>query len=201
MGETEIAAHEAAAEAHGTVAEGHREAHQTIIFLCVMLTLCILFFVSEQLMHKYHPRVGHETGVIIILGFLFSIIYFFAHGETALEFKLFQFRPHVFFNLILPPIVFNSGYNMRQKVFFANLGNIAVTGIVVTLVNFVIYSVSTYYVIAKLNLTMTRYQGNLDPTIPVPETLPIDMSFMQVLMFTSLMCSSDVVAAVSIIDF
>jgi sodium/hydrogen exchanger-like protein 6/7 len=107
----------------------------------------------------------------------------------------------LFFNLLLPPIVLNAGYNMRQKKFFANLGNIAITGLCVTFVNFILYSVGTYYVIRYMDLKMTRYRADLQPNAQVPETYSIEMSFMQILMFTSLMCSSDVVAAVSIIDF
>lgn len=107
----------------------------------------------------------------------------------------------MFFNLIFPPIVFNSGFNMRQRKFFYNIGNIMITGLGVTFVCFAIYSLATYYVVKKLNLTMTRYVDNLNPGAPMPETYPIEMSGMAIIMFTSLLCSSDVVAAVSIIDF
>lgn len=71
----------------------------------------------------------------------------------------------MFFNLLLPPIVLNAGYNMRQKKFFSNLGNIAITGLCVTFVNFVLYSVSTYYVIKYMDLKMTRYRADLEPNV------------------------------------
>ena len=57
----------------------------------------------------------------------------------------------------MPPIVFNAGFNMRKKKFFANLGNVALFGLVVTLVCFVIYSALAYLVINYFGLMMTNY--------------------------------------------
>jgi NhaP-type Na+/H+ or K+/H+ antiporter len=166
-----------------------------------MMAFLVCFFLAENIIHKYHPAIGHHTGVIIVIGIVFSFSYYKGHGETPTDFEQWQFRPNVFFNMILPPIVFNSGYNMRQRKFFENLGNVMVMGIGVTFVCFFIYSASTYYVVKYLDLTMTRYTNDLTPDEPMKETLPIDMPFMSLLMFTSLVCSSDVVAAVSIVDF
>jgi len=172
-----------------------------IVFLAVILLLMLIFFWMENVMHKYKPKVGHETGITILLGICFSLAYFKWHGVNATDYEVFHFRPYVFFDFILPPIIFNSGYNMRRKKFFTNLGNIMITGLGVTFVCFTIYSAATYFVLAKMELTMTRYFNNLDPTHVVPETYPIEIPFMNVLMFTALICSSDVVAAVSIVDF
>ena len=63
----------------------------------------------------------------------------------------------VFFDVILPPIIFNSGFNMKRKKFFANLGNILITGLGVTFVCFAIYSGATYCVVNYMDLQMTRY--------------------------------------------
>ena len=57
--------------------------------------------------------------------------------------------------MILPPIIFNSGFNMRRKKFFQNLGNVMVFGLVVTLVCFVLYTWGSYMVLKYMNLTMT----------------------------------------------
>lgn len=99
------------AENHGEGAESAH--HQSVVFIGVMMAVSIMFFFFEGLNHKMHWKYGHETGATIILGSLFSIIYFFAHGETKKDFEEFRFRPNIFFNMILPPIIMSSGYNMH----------------------------------------------------------------------------------------
>ena len=83
---------------------------------------------------------------------------------------------------------------MKRKKFFANLGNILITGLGVTFVCFALYSGATYWVVIYMDLHMTCYT-------PVVETIPIVLPTMSMLLFTSLLCSSDVVAAVSIVEY
>ena len=90
--------------------------------------------------------------------------------------------------------MFNAGFSMKRKKFFENFGNIMIFGLVVTFVCFTLYSIGSYYV-QRLGLYMHNYVS--DP----PQSKLIDIFPMQLLLFTSLMCSSDVVAAVSIVDY
>lgn len=116
-------------------------------FLLIMFVLLIFFFVVDALFEKLHPPFFHVTGASLILGIAFSLSFYFIHGEDYNDYKLFQFRPDVFFDFILPPIVFNAGFNMKRKKFFENLGNIAITGIGVTFVCFFFYTAATYWFI------------------------------------------------------
>ena len=63
----------------------------------------------------------------------------------------------MFFNFYLPPIIFNSGYSMRRKRFFQNLGNIMIFGLVVTIFCFVLYSFGTWAILKYMQPTMTNY--------------------------------------------
>jgi sodium/hydrogen exchanger-like protein 6/7 len=116
--------------------------------LIALFGLMLIFFVSEALFEKCKCRMGHQTGVTVICGVILSICMHFAlKGDPenyAESVKVFTFSETVFFDLMLPPIIFNSGYNMRQKKFFQNIGNVSIFGIGVTFVCFTMYSAATY---------------------------------------------------------
>ena len=49
------------------------------------------------------------------------------------------FDPEIFFNFLLPPIIFNAGYSMKRKSFFKNFGAILLFALIgTTLSSFVI---------------------------------------------------------------
>jgi NhaP-type Na+/H+ or K+/H+ antiporter len=73
--------------------------------------------------------------------------------ETIMEDM--RFDADVFFYLILPLIVFPSGYNMRRKKFFANIGTIMKFGFVGTIICFAIYTGMTYGALKAGWLTKT----------------------------------------------
>jgi solute carrier family 9 (sodium/hydrogen exchanger), member 6/7 len=84
--------------------------------LLSMLCLMLIFFLAEGLFHHYHPPLGHHTGVTVLAGVLISVILWFTKGIENVE--VFTFNEAIFFNFLLPPIIYNSGYNMRRKKFF-----------------------------------------------------------------------------------
>ena len=101
------------------------------------------------------------------------------------------------------------------------MGNVALFGLVVTLVCFAIYSSLAYLVINYFGLMMTNYYDlknsdeeyiSTNPTanatyagftevVQVQNPLPIQVPTMQILLLCALLCSSDVVSAVSIVDY
>ena len=43
-----------------------------LIFFAALLLFLALFFVIESIIEHYKPRVGHTTGIVVILGILVS---------------------------------------------------------------------------------------------------------------------------------
>ena len=117
--------------------------------------MMLFFFITGALIEKYKPRFGHETCLTIILGVTISVIMWASKPFTPCDSsktiecppEVFALKSGFFFDFFLPPIVFNSGFNMRKKKFFANLGNVALFGLVVTLVCFTIYAMATIWII------------------------------------------------------
>ncbi len=112
-----------------------------------VIIMAVLFFYMfmGSVIEKYHWPVGHEASLVIILGMLVSFGAM-QSGHSEMNHML-QFNENFFFYFCLPPIVFASGYNMKRKKFFENIGNILLFGLVGTVVQFTIFSLLTYIVI------------------------------------------------------
>lgn len=92
-------------------------------------------------MEKIHCKFGHETGVAILLGLAISGIAYKISPQVTDD---FTFDGTLFFYICLPPIIFASGFNMRRKRFFENIGYILLFGVLGTIVTFVVFSGLTY---------------------------------------------------------
>ena len=103
-----------------------------------------------------------------------------------------RFEQEVFFDLILPLIIFPSGYNMRRKKFFRNIGTIMKFGFIGTIFCFAIYTALCYGALQAGWLTKADENGNQQP---------LDMGMFEVLSVCALLCSSDVIAAISMINY
>ena len=168
-----------------------------------MVLMLLFFFISGAAIEHYKPLVGHETCATLILGMCVSLIVY-AIVEDEFQ-EVWKFNPQFFFYFLLPPIIFNSGFNMRKKRFFANLGNIMLFGLAVTLVCFTLYTTISIVVLDKLPMKAFNYMRQNQPDTYTTEESEFDIksavSGMQIALLCALLCSSDVVAAVSIVSY
>ncbi|KAI1771269.1 sodium/hydrogen exchanger [Hypoxylon cercidicola] len=90
------------------------------LFISIML-LIIAFFTSYMLQQKKVQAV-HETVISIFAGMTVGLILRVSTGHSIRQLVSFDYQ--IFFNLLLPPIILNSGYELHQANFFRNIGTI-----------------------------------------------------------------------------
>uniref|UniRef100_A0A3B5QTD0 Sodium/hydrogen exchanger n=1 Tax=Xiphophorus maculatus TaxID=8083 RepID=A0A3B5QTD0_XIPMA len=115
--------------------ESHRQDSAYLLIFIMLLTLTIL---TIWLFKHRRFRFLHETGLAMIYGLLVGVILRFgihvpqSMSDTVLECAvnaspatlLVTFDPEVFFNILLPPIIFHAGYSLKRRHFFRNIGSI-----------------------------------------------------------------------------
>ena len=75
----------------------------------------------------------------MIVSFIIKLV-----DESAVE--MFKFNEEIFFDICLPLIIFASGYNLKRRKFFENIGNIEIFGIFGTVLTWALYSFLTWCV-------------------------------------------------------
>lgn len=102
-------------------------AEYLLAFLVLLVTALLLqFFVGKIWKLTYLP----ESGATILLGMLIGGIIRLSGTDTTGEGEewhgsdLLGFNTTIFFIGFLPPIIFNAGYMIKRRLFFANLAGI-----------------------------------------------------------------------------
>ena len=93
----------------------------------IFFILCVLFFsiLLVYLLIKFHFHYLPESiGIVFlgaIIGALFQVLNYFELADFKEEEMM---SPTIFFLIMLPPIIFESGYSLHKGNFFANFGSI-----------------------------------------------------------------------------
>ena len=162
----------------------------------MLLLLMLIFYINVGLfMEKMEFRFGHETGVIIVFGIGVSFLIKYIKEDFV---KQLEFDKGIFFEVLLPLIIFATGYNMRRQQFFQNFSNISKFGLLGTFLTFIMYSLLTMLVFEHMEIKKScpdpsKCGGN---DYGVMNMMPQDIFYV-----CSILCSSDIIAAVTIIKF
>lgn len=161
--------------------------------------MLIIYSLIGSYMEKIKPPIFHETGIIIIIGIIIGYC-IKKWNEELVEGpdSLLLFPKSLFFEVLLPLIIFSSGYNMKRKKFFSNSSNIVRFGILATILTFLIYSLLTWVMFRIFTFTVQIVDEH-NPEIT--KTEEFDLGITMIMYLCSILCSSDIIAAITIIKF
>ncbi|KIJ60894.1 hypothetical protein HYDPIDRAFT_116570 [Hydnomerulius pinastri MD-312] len=155
----------------GTPVAEDEEYYSSWSLFLVCLLLILSLWTSYYLQIK-RIRAIHETLVAIFAGMFVGLVVRLAPGTMIRE--MLTFKHTLFFNLLLPPIILNSGYELKQENFFRNFGSILTFAFLGTTISAVGVGVLVYIYsflgFESLNVTLLEcliFGSTLSATDPV----------------------------------
>jgi sodium/hydrogen exchanger 8 len=143
-----------------------------IFFILLVLVLSI-FLVHLLIKTEFHFMP--ESLAIVLLGATIGLILSYTKWDWR---EVETFNPNIFFLVLLPPIIFESGYNLHKGNFFANIVPILTFAIVGTAVSALVIGLSLYILgqadlIYPLTATESFAYGSLISAVDPVATLAI----------------------------
>lgn len=138
---------------------GHEDKETSSLYFILFSTLLFAVLVMSKYLHEY-PKINKylsEAALILIVGLIVSFVI-----EAFLQFKeshqgdysgeeerqafqrLISFSPNIFFMALLPPILFNSGYQLRRELFLQHIYPIVMFAVIGTALSTVVCAMSLW---------------------------------------------------------
>lgn len=155
---------------------------KTLIVVCVLL----IYNVSSRVFEKLEFHYLHESGFCMIIGMLISLLASVINPNEDFT-KNLTFDGEMFFNLILPPIIFAAGYNLRKRSFFKFFKYSFIYGVVGSFISFGIIS-PLIYICNENEIFRSFNEGKL-----------IKFQISDILCFAAIISATDTVAPLTFI--
>lgn len=123
-------------------AEEEKHSSMTIFFVLMVVAFCILVihFLIQKKLHFLPESVS-----VVFLGALVGLCLKLISSQNLGNWQKEEaFPPTIFFLVILPPIIFESGYNLHKGNFFQNIGSIMFFAIVGTVISALVVGGGVY---------------------------------------------------------
>ncbi|KAG1942008.1 sodium/hydrogen exchanger [Pimephales promelas] len=156
--------------------EEEQSSGMTIFFSLLVIGICIILV---HLLIKFKLHFLPESVAVVSLGILMGAFIKIIESLQLANWKEEEmFRPNMFFLLLLPPIIFESGYSLHKGNFFQNIGSITLFAVFGTAISAFIVGGGIYFlgqadVIYKMTMTDSFAFGSLISAVDPVATIAI----------------------------
>ncbi|GLT78973.1 hypothetical protein SLA2020_504880 [Shorea laevis] len=130
---------------------------KTVIALTVFFTLLCVCIIIGHLLEE--SRWANESITALLLGLCAGAVVTLLSKWTSSS--ILKFNEDLFFLYLLPPIIFNAGFQVKKKQFFKNFTIILLFGIFGTVISFCLISLGAYLLFKKIGVTSLDIQDYL----------------------------------------
>jgi len=113
---------------------------KNLVMCCILIiSILLTYLISSRNITRYFPPSGAAMIFGIILGGILEVAKLINIQQE------FTFSPEVFYFFLLPPIIFEAGYNMKKRNFFLNMGGILLYAVVGTVISAFVFGYFLYF--------------------------------------------------------
>ncbi|GAB4843552.1 monovalent cation:H+ antiporter, CPA1 (nhx1) [Ancistrocladus abbreviatus] len=122
--------------------------HTPVVSMNLFVTLLCACIVMGHLLEE--NRWFNESITALVIGLCTGVVILLTTGGKSSH--ILVFSEDLFFIYLLPPIIFNAGFQVKKKQFFQNFMTIMLFGAVGTLISFAIISLGAIHFFSKMNI-------------------------------------------------
>nr|AFQ00709.1 sodium/hydrogen exchanger 1 [Ipomoea batatas] len=122
--------------------------HGSVVSINLFVALICACIIIGHLLEE--SRWMNESTTALTIGICTGVVILLTSGGTSSH--ILVFSEDLFFIYLLPPIIFNAGFQVKKKQFFRNISTIMLFGALGTLISFIIISLGAIGIFKKMNI-------------------------------------------------